>query len=149
MSDDYNANFSFILNDEKDFKYSKNLLFLYKKLVLPFITENYQKLQNLSDWFVRFFYINGFNITDGSRFGYKGYVGKSFFNTKTSRMMVNPHLPDGDRADIETHYISHFRNRYILGSHDRSIRFFNIDLNYFNCIIKPYLHKLNSINLNS
>jgi hypothetical protein len=136
----YTVNFSFVINNLEEFYYTRNIYNVYNFFILPFINENRRKFSKYSNWFQRIFYINGFNQTDGTKFGKYRYVGKSFVNTKNVDFMVNPHLPDGDWMDVYENFVSHFRKRYILGNHERSILFFGIDLNYFVCYVKPFIN---------
>jgi hypothetical protein len=117
------------------------LLIIYQNVIYPFFQKYGNQLKNYSEWLQRIFYINGFNQSDGSKFGKLGYVGKSFVNSRNVDFMVNPHLPDGDRTDITDFFVSHFRDRYGLGNTDKSIRLFGIDLNYFFCYVVPFIKR--------
>ena len=138
----YNVNFSFIIKNFEEFYFTRNIYNLYNFYILPFINENRRKFSKYSNWYRRIFYINGFNQTDGTKFGKYRYVGKSIVNTKNVDFMINPHLPDGDWVDIYENFVSHFRERYILGNYERSIRYLGIDLNYFVCYVKPFINSL-------
>jgi len=116
------------------------LLSVYKNIYVPFLANNKAKLERNSEWMSRFFFITGHNITDGTKFGYKHYVGKSFVNLKTSKFMIVPHFPRGDRYDVDYNYVSHFRKRYSFGKDDKSIRLLNFDFNFFICYVSPLIN---------
>jgi len=132
----YDASFNITIDNDDELKYSNNLLGLYTNLIKPFLRENAEILRNESERSTRFLYIDLLHPENGH------YQGKSFSNTKTNDFMVNAHRPVGPLTSMDsfgTFTIAHFRDRYRLGKADKSIKRFNLDLNFFACYVKPMI----------
>ena len=133
---DFNIDFSFVISNQDEFNYAKNLICIYRDIYLPFLKKHETKLARNSERMSRLFFIGGQNITDGSKYGYYyQHVGKSFVNLKTSKFIRLPHFPSGKRYDVPHNYISHYRNNFIFYKTDKSIRLLNFDFNFFICYV--------------
>ena len=134
----YDASFNIVIDNDEDLKYARNLLGLYTHLIQPYLKENDEVLRNVSERSTRFLYIDLLHADTA------GYVGKTFSNTKTNDFMANAHRPMGPLTGIDSFdlfTIAHFRDRYGLGNSDKSIRRFNLDLNFFACYVKPMIEE--------
>ena len=134
----YDASFDIVIDNEVDLKYARNLLGLYTHLIKPYLKENEEVFRNESERSTRFLYIDLLHADTA------GYVGKTFSNTKTNDFMANAHRPMGPLTGIDSFdlfTIAHFRDRYGLGNSDKSIRRFNLDLNFFACYVKPMIEE--------
>jgi hypothetical protein len=132
----YDASFNIVIDNDEQLKYAKNLLGLYTNLIKPFMRENAEVFRNESERSTRFLYIDLLHPENGH------YQGKTFSNTKSNDFMVNAHRPMGPLTSMDsfgTFTIAHFRDRYRLGNSDKSIKRFNLDLNFFACYVKPMI----------
>ena len=68
-------------------------------------------------------------------------TGKTFSNTKSNVFMASAHRSMGPLTGIDAFTIAHFRDRWRLGNSDKSIRRFNLDLNFFACYVKPMIEE--------
>jgi hypothetical protein len=134
-SQEYDASFNIVISNEEDLKYAKSLLGLYKHLIQPYLKENKEVFRNISERSTRFLYIDLLHADTAS------YVGKTFSNTKTNVFMASAHHSMGPLENIDSFAIAHFRDRYRLGNSDKSIRRFNLDLNFFACYVKPMIEE--------
>jgi hypothetical protein len=131
----YDASFNIVIDNEEDLKYAKSLLGLYTHLIQPYLKENKEAFRNISERSTRFLYIDLLHADTAS------YVGKTFSNTKSNVFMASAHRSMGPLANIDSFTIAHFRDRYALGNSDKSIRRFNLDLNFFACYVKPMIEE--------
>ena len=150
-SAEWDTNFSIQMSDASDVTYAANLVSVYKRVIRPFLDENQSRLSGESERLARVLYLD----LSGDR-ETASYVGKTFVNPTSSEFMLNPHVPDHqagllygrDKSDlynvppnqnreVGSYYLAHFRDRYKMGQMAKSIKRFNLDLNYFACYVKP------------
>ena len=126
-ADHYQNNFTFIIRDEMEFVYAKNLLYIYKNFI-----ENIVDFKlNETSKFERVFYLAGESSLK--------YSGKTIHNTDITSG-VSVHYPIDyvfDLVDINTGHTSHFRKEFQVKVENMSITELLLDLNYINCFYKP------------
>jgi hypothetical protein len=138
QSSGYAFDFTFLIRSYDEYKYAFNMHFIYENLMKPFLNENKQNLNKMSELFRRFYYFT--EPLKGI-----GYVGKSMGNPDKATF-VEPHFSNGITFRSNENYLSHFRNRPQLNRAEVPITTMHIDFNYFMCYFIPIYESLMQIN---
>ena len=137
-SSSYDANFNILIRNSNELKYAQSMLGVYTYLIRPFLKQNSAYFSQESNRASRFLYMDVLHPEN------IGYLGKTFVNSMSSDTMDGPHKPYGPLVGVDqfdTYTLAHFRNRVALGSADKPITRFNLDLNFFNCYVRPIIEK--------
>jgi hypothetical protein len=149
-------NYTFLISDEYDLAYAKDLLNLNKKIVKPYLSHSFAGdgvSKKLSDNYSRFFFI--LSERDMQYASGKTIHSTRFNNTRVAALTnICIHSLCRKRASVvqvKHGFLSHFRksvhfdmkkeNKANLVFKIRQLRF---DFNYFNCFVKPILAKYKS-----
>jgi hypothetical protein len=127
-------NFTIVINNQNEFVYAKNMLYIYKNFIRPFLIENKEKLEKLTERFTKFY---NFKVEV-----LQSFYGKDFNNPDRVTYM-DPHESNGVNFELKDQQLSHFRDiMNTKKSGDYPISNIYLDLNYYLCYFLPIYGKL-------
>ena len=132
-------NFSFLIKNEYELSYAKNLLFIYRNYLEKYLDKLPGKYFDDPDKFNRIFYVAG-PITSH-------YCGKTAYHTNEA-FDFTVHYPEDNNmhwVDYDLGQNSHFRRAYLFNLVNMSITELVLDMNYFSCYYKPMLKYLTNL----
>ena len=135
-------NYTFIIKNQDELIYAKNLLFIYRHFIEKFENKYTKQLSGLSEQFHRYFYISG--PTTG------WLCGKSIWHTdKTSEYSVHYGVVASEPRwfNFDEGHNAHFRQSYPFNAKNISITEFSLDFNYLNCFYEPMIRILSNVSI--
>lgn len=131
-------NYTFLISNQSDFLYAKNLLKLNKNFVKPFLKANNNTFSRISENYNRFFALIS---TKDNEFTW----GKSVhFTNHTNPLCVHTQCGRRNRIiNFNYGHLSHFRKFFKFKNKAIyfSVKQLFFDFNYFSCFVKPVLNK--------
>lgn len=135
--------YTFLIRNEYDFNYTRNLFYLNRWLIKPFLKQHQSIINKACDRYDRVFGLaNNFNNSEND-------YGKTIHNTQTTFTFTvhQPYESAFVRIPFNHGYLSHFRGDFHLRKEKKPIAINQlfIDFNYFVCYFKPIVHSLKTL----